>query len=230
LPGDDTKNGLGGYSIIKDPVESNGIQTTIGAWLQFEFPRKVIPKHLMLVVETQEEEYDSGDLPMHYGRWHWEYSNDGVAWTSIGSAWSFSESAFYMVAPRTGNFGLSGIGDGATHWRMVLNSGPAFRENYVLCQFMFNLTDSGSMSTTLRIDFSDDVDGLRPTVTIVGASPYNVSFTDGTSDTLNFTLSNVPNFTGSLAFTDGTSDALEFYSDLLPSIYPQTIVVATGRK
>jgi hypothetical protein len=229
-PGGDQKNGEGFFSIIKDPVETNGIQTTVGAWFQFEFPRKVIFKHLMLVQLTQAEEYVA-DVPQHYGTWHWEYSDDGLGWTVIGDPWSFCEDANFMVAPRTGRFDLdtTELGDGATHWRMVLDAGPAFRDNYSLAQFIFNLDDVGALSNTLAIAFTDDADNAPPTPTVTAISPYNVAFTDGTSDVLTFDLTNVPNFDGTLAFTDGTSDVLEFYSDLLPSIFAQTVVISRGR-
>ena len=232
-PGGTTKNGDGLFAQISKAGGSGGAeQDQVGAYFQFTYPREVIPRHIMFVSLVQVEEYDSGDLPMHYGTWHWEFSKDGTTWVVVGSPWSFREDAKFMMAPRSGAWDLNhaDLGQGASRWRMVLNSGPAFRSNYTIGQIIFDLIDPGSLATNFRIDFTDDVDGVSPTVTVVGSSPYNVKFSDGSDDVLTFELTNTPNFSGSVDFSDGTSDVLNFVGSFTPTFYPQVVVVATGRR
>jgi hypothetical protein len=219
--------GPGKVGVNADPV------TTAGAWFGFEFPRPVTPKHILFInYNSQSESYDSGDNPLHFGAWHWEYSeNSGATWTAIGGTWSFREDCVYMVAPREPNFALGAFGEGgagATHWRMVLDQGPAWGNGRDLIQVIFDLDDTTGLAPPYVIDFTDDTDGT-PAVATIGppGSPYVVRFSDGADDALSFTIENIPNPVLTVAFTDeGTFD---HWSDLYPSIVVQTVVIATGR-
>lgn len=217
---------------IGTAANSSNPVSTVGAWLQFVFPRPVIMNHFMLVSQGNAEVY-SGGLPTRFGTWHWEYSlNSGGTWTAIGDPWSFSENVQYMVAPRDGSqFALGPIGTdgkGATHWRMVLDAGPAFGAGNTLWQAMFDLIDVTGQAPPLTIAFSDDTDGVPATPTIGGpGSPYVIAFTDGTDDKLTATVVNTPNAVLVIAFDDGGT--FDTWSDIFPSVVVQSILIATGR-
>lgn len=209
----------------------SGPQNTVGAYIEFEFPRPVIHQHIVLQVQLPEV-YSSGN-PTRYGKWHWEYSkNGGATWTPIGIQWWFFQAdGAFMLAPHTGEtFGLAGdatLGEGATRWRMVLDAGPAFGGTYTASEILFNVIDSEELVAQLTVAFSDDVDGdpVFPTLGAPG-TPYIVAFSDGSSDVLSLTLENTPNPVLTIAFTD--EGTFETWSDLYPSVTVQTIVVATG--
>jgi len=209
--------------------------SVVGAWLQFVFPRPVIMQRLMFVTfNTDGEVYDSGDEPTMFGRWHWEISkNEGTTWAQVGSSWSFCEGAD-MVAPRDlSPFDIdrsdAGTGaDGVSHWRMVLEEGPAFGFSEILDQIVFDLYDATGLAPLYTVDFTDDVDG-EPVVFIPGAagSEYEVAFSDGSDDKLTFVFENTPNPVLTVHFDDGAT--FDTWSDLYPSVVVQTILVTTGR-
>jgi hypothetical protein len=222
--------GLGAASALATPV------TTVGAWFQFVFPRPVTPKHLQFINwNNQTEVYDSGGLPTIYGQWHWEFSeNSGGSWTPVGDTWFFREDCDYMIAPETpgDDFALGAVGaegHGATHWRMVLDAGPAMGGGVLFTQLQFNLDDVTGQAPPYTIAFTDDADGALPVVTIgPPGSPYVVKFTDGNEDGLTtLTFENIPNPVLTIAFTD--EGVFDTWSDLYPSIVVQTVVIATGR-
>jgi len=209
--------------------------SVVGAWLQFVFPRPVIMQRLMFVTfNTDGEVYDSGDEPTIFGRWHWEISkNDGTTWAQVGSSWSFCEGGD-MVAPRDlSPFDIdrsdAGVGeDGVTHWRMVLEEGPAFGTAEVLDQIVFDLYDATGLAPLFTVDFTDDIDG-EPIVFVPGdsGSPYVVTFSDGSDDKLTFVFENTPNPVLAVHFDDGAT--FDTWSDLYPSVVVQTTLVTTGR-
>lgn len=218
------------YSIVGTAANSGIAVTTVGAYFQFVFPRIVIPLHFLMQVENREV-YDSGGDPTIYGKWHWEYSlNGGVSYTPIGNTWWFKENCDYCLAPNTGEtFGLKGvpgIGDGATHWRMVLDAGPAFG-NHSIYEVMFNLHDIGDQTVAFEAFFSDDVDGALPVVSITSLSPFFVQFSDGADDKIGGTFTNTPNPLLSAFFTDEST--MTFRASFEPSTYVQTVVVMTGK-
>jgi hypothetical protein len=138
-----------------------------------------------------------------------------------------------MVAPRDGSqFALGPIGTdgkGATHWRMVLDQGPAMGSGNTMWQIMFDLIDVTGQAPPLTIAFTDDADGVPATPTIGGpGSPYVIAFTDGTDDKLTATVVNTPNAVLVIAFDDGGT--FETWSDIFPSVVVQTMVIATGRR
>jgi hypothetical protein len=204
--------------------------STVGAYIQFVYPREVIQQRFVLQTQTQEV-YDSGDEPTKYGKWHWEYSkNNGATWVPIGSTWWFYEAVQHMLAPHTGEtFGRSGdvdLGDGATHWRMVLDEGPAFG-GINTYEIVFDLIDSESLIAALGIEFTDDADGLLPTATVTSESAYTVKFTDGTDDVITATIENLPNPLLDITFTD--EGEFTARGNFEPTMFVQTVVVATGR-
>lgn len=83
---------------LVEPVHSGAV-TNPGEWIQFEFPRNVRMNHIILNTFSAQESYSAG-LPQHWGAWHWEYSDDGAAFTSMGGSWSFSPGVDFMLAPR----------------------------------------------------------------------------------------------------------------------------------
>lgn len=208
---------------------------TVGAWIQFVFPRPVIFKNLQFINWNNQKEVWSSGNPTKYGKWHWEYSLDsGGSWTSVGAQWWFRENCTHMTAPQAAGsqFNLGAIGPdghGATHWRMVLDAGPAFDGGAQQTQLRFNLEDVTGQAPPYTINFTDDTDGQLATVFIgPPGSPYVVRFSDNVDDglnTLNFT--NVPNPVLTIAFTD--EGQFDTWSDVYPSIVVQTVVIATGR-
>jgi hypothetical protein len=135
----------------------------------------------------------------------------------------------YMIAPQSGGFFLPGMPtDGAPHWRMVLDSGPAFGGRS-LVQIQFDLFDTSGLAPPLVIAFSDDTDGVPATVTIgPPGDPYVVKFSDGSDDGFGtLTPTNTPNPLLTVAFTD--EGQFDTWSDLYPSVVVQTVVVSTGR-
>jgi hypothetical protein len=229
---DTTKKQVG----IGQAANSNNAVSTVGAWFSFQFPRPVTPKHLCFVLYNHgEEEYTGGDpdAPAHYGMWHWEFSeNGGGSWESVGDPWVFRDNCSYMIAPRTPNFDLGDVGEdglGATHWRMVLDQGPAFGGGRDLMQIIFDLDDPTDLAPPFYVNFTDDTDGI-PVVPVIGdaGSPYIVTFTDGSSDVLDYTVLNIPNPVLTIAYTD--NGTFEHWSDLYPSMVVQTIVIAKGRQ
>lgn len=210
---------------------SNAVTAT-GAYFGFQFPRPVVPKHLCFINYNDAVESYVGDTPQHYGTWHWEYSlNSGGSWTSVGGTWSFRDGCVHMIAPREPNFALPPVGtdgEGATHWRMVLDSGPAFGSGRGIMQIMFDLDDVTDLAPPFTVDFTDDTDATPVTPTIgAPGSAYIVRFSDGTDDALNFTVLNIPNPVLTIAFTD--DGQFDTWSDLYPSMVVQTIVIAKGR-
>jgi hypothetical protein len=219
--------GPGKVGVNADPV------TTVGAWFGFQFPRPVVPKHICFVNYNSEvESYDSGDNPQQFGAWHWEYSlNSGATWTAIGGTWSFREDCVYMIAPREPDFALGPVGtdgNGATHWRMVLDQGPAWGDALELYQLIFDLDDVTGQAPPLEVNFTDDTDD-DPAVSTIGppGSPYVVSFSDGSDDGLTLVVQNIPNPILTAHFTD--NGQFDHWSDLYPSIVVQSVVIATGR-
>lgn len=215
---------------IGDPV------STVGAYLQFVFPRPVIMKRLCIPLfnDADGEQYDSGDLPTKFGMWHWEYSkNSGASWVACPQSWSFTESQD-LVAPRDlTEFVIdqtdAGVGaNGVSHWRMVLDQGPAMGHGHLLDQVIFDLFDATGLAPTYSINFTDDIDG-EPIVFTLGnpGSPYVVALSDGSDDVLSLTFTNIPNPVLTCHFDDGGT--FDTWSDLYPSMVVQTIVNATGR-
>jgi hypothetical protein len=207
-------------------------QTTVGEWLQFEFPRKVRFHHLVFNLANGDlEALDSGGNPTFYGKWHWEVS-DGGGFTQVGGSWYFSESSEFMVAPgatAAAGFGLPDDG-GHLKWRMVLEAGPAFGNDKLLAQVIFHLDDPGNQDPGLSVAFTDDIDEEPPLLQpAVAGSPYIILFTDGSDDALAAPLSVTFNAILTIEFTDGTSDQLTMFSDLFPSVVVQTFTHATGR-
>jgi hypothetical protein len=140
-----------------------------------------------------------------------------------------------ILAPRDGRsfFDIdtsdAGVGaQGTTHWRMVLDRGPAFGSGTIQCQLMFDLFDATGQAPTFGINFTDDTDGTPITI-VLGApgSPYSVALSDGTDDQLTFTFTNIPNPVLTCHFDDGGT--FDTWSDLYPSVVVQTIVVTSGR-
>lgn len=220
--------GLGDVANVNNPVSA------VGAYLQFVFPRPVSHKHFMFVNYNNSKETYTGDDPDHYGVWHWEYStNSGATWTAVGDPWSFHENCQYMVAPRTGTFDLPAVGDtgqGATHWRMVLDQGPVMGGTWgQFLQIIFDLEDVTGQAPPLEILFTDDTDGIPVVATIGGAgNPFEVRFSDGSDDGFNtLTLINVPNPVLNITFNDEA--VFDTWSDLYPSTVVQTIVISTGK-
>lgn len=211
--------------------------STVGQYIQFVFPRKVYPFQMVFQSQTGKEVYDSGGEPTVFGKWHWEISNNGGAtFFQVGGSWKFCEDAQYALAPHDpstifdftpGSGGLDA--DGATHWRMVLDAGPAFGGGVNLRQIMFNLWDVTNQGPPLSVAFSDDTDGVFPTLTVTGLSPFVVDFKDGTDDKLDATATIINNPIMSVDFSDGTDDALTAVGSFFPSRVVQTTVVATGR-
>ena len=209
--------------------------SVVGAWLQFVFPRPVIMQRLMFVTfNTDGEVYDSGDEPTIFGRWHWEISkNSGTSWAQVGTSWSFCEGGD-MVAPRDLSAFVidrsdAGVGaDGVTHWRMVLEEGPAFGYAEILDQIVFDLYDATGLAPLYTVNFTDDIDN-EPVVFVPGdpGSPYVVAFSDGSDDKLTFEFENTPNPVLTVHFEDGAT--FDTWSDLYPSVVVQTTLVTTGR-
>lgn len=222
-------------AIGKNTATTGQPVTIAGAWLQFVFPRPVIFEHLMVELKNADLEVYSAGNPTKYGRWHWEYSkNAGVTWAQTGSSWSFVEDQTQMYAPR--DFSIfdidrtsTGVGDnGVTHWRMVLEAGPAFGFAQVLSELIFDLYDVTGQAPTFSINFTDDTDGtLVPFTAGTPGSPYSVFFSDGTDDTLTGTPTVTPNPVLIVHYDDGAT--FDTWSDLYPSVTVQTIVIATGR-
>jgi hypothetical protein len=222
---------------IGTPANALVAVTTVGAWLQFVFPRPVYFQRLMIhLVSNSDHEVYSGANPTLYGKWHWEYSkNSGSTWTACAESWSFNDGGGDMIAPRSVHddfvfdFTDAGIGEnGVTHWRMVLDQGPAFG-NRQLKQFVFELFDATGQEPTFEVHFSDDVDGTSiPFTPGAPGSPYVVAFTDAFDDGFNTaTFTNIPNPVLTVAFTD--DGQFDTWSDLYPSLVVQTIINATGR-
>lgn len=207
-------------------------QTTPGQWLQFSFPRKVRFHHLVFNLANGDLEVYSSGVATRYGQWHWEVNDGGSVWTQVGPMWQFTVASEFMLAPDyapAAGFGLPDDG-GHKNWRMVLEAGPAFGNDKLLAQVIFHLDDPGNQDTGLSVAFTDDVDTELPVLQPpVPGSPYELLFTDGSSDVLTLTLTNIPNPILTVAFTDGTTDQLDFFSDLFPSQHVQVFVRATGR-
>lgn len=210
--------------------------STVGAYLQFVFPRPVYPFQMVFQSRSGTEEYDSGGEPTVFGKWHWEISNNGGStWFAVGSSWKFCENARYALAPHDGSVfdltpGSGGLNeDGATHWRMVLDAGPAFGGGVNLRQIMFNLWDVSNQGAPLTLAFTDDTDTAYPTLTVTGLSPYTVDFKDGSDDKLDATATIINNPIMSVAFSDAEEDGLTAIGSFYPSRVVQTTVVATGR-
>lgn len=229
--GDATKSG---HQAAIGKTPSGNPMDVAGEWLQFVFPRPVIMKRLMFVTFNTSGEAYVSNLPTIFGTWHWEISkNSGTTWSQVGTSWSFSVGGD-MVAPRNlGEFDIDrsnlGVGaDGVSHWRMVLESGPAFGIAEVLDQVTFDLYDVTGLAPSLTVDFTDDADGV-PIVFTLGnpGSPYQVAFSDDSDDKLTLEVQNTPNPVLTVAFDDGA--AFDTWSDLYPSIVVQTSVVTTGR-
>jgi hypothetical protein len=233
--GDSTKNNK--LAAIGKPSATLGDPVTaVGAYLQFAFPRPVVMNRIMFsLFNTPDGEEYVGDVPQHFGTWHWEASkNNGASWIVVSGAWSFSAGGD-MVAPRLLEpFDIdqteAGVGEnGVTHWRMVLDSGPAFGYGTKLMQIIFDLYDATGLAPTLTVNFTDDTDGVPVTITPGNpGSPYIVSFSDGSDDKLTLTVENIPNPLLTVAFDDGGT--FDTWSDLYPSMVVQTIVNATGRR
>lgn len=204
--------------------------STVGAYLQFVFPRVVTMQHLLFQMNGTPEVLDSGGNPTRFGLWHWEIStNGGTSWAQVGSSWHFGEDAQYMLAPSPDGFGLDPSTAAATHWRMVLESGPAFGNVASINQIMFNLVDSGQQQTYFGVAFTDGTDdALSATISVTTGDPFTVAFTDGTDDALTFTLSIVVNPLISIAFDDGT-DQLVAFGDFYPLPFVQSSTIVTGR-
>jgi hypothetical protein len=208
--------------------------STVGAYIEFTFPRKVVINHVLFQVDSNAQEaFDSGGNPTVFGKWHWEISTDGSTYAQVGPSWHFREACTYMVAPTTDGFGLVGdpaIGDGIQHWRMVLESGPAFGA-INLYQIMFNVLDSQDVGVSLSGGFSDNFDDtMSGSPTVVAGSPNQIHFSDSDDDAMSGTLAVTANFTLSADFSDGDSDALDGFGSFSPLIIPQQMVISTGRK
>jgi hypothetical protein len=239
IDGDDyTGPDLSGHVYALSQIGSNAgganAMNTAGEYIQFVFPRPVNIKHILFQSVTGTETY-VGDDPTIFGLWHWEVSSDnGSSWYPVGDPWSFREDCQYTPAPRVGRFELpetevGGVGaNGRTHWRMVLDAGPAFGGAVNINQVMFDVVDRGNQSEYTAVAFSDDTDGtaLAPTIGPPG-SPTIVGLSDGTDDKLTFTVTIIPNPVLTVAFDDGGT--FDTWSDLYPSLVVQTILVATGR-
>lgn len=205
--------------------------TTVGKYLQFQFPRKVMMKHLVVQLSNGEEEYDSGGDPTVLGAWHWEVSNNGTTFETLAGTWKFNEGSRYALAPGQAPFNTAALGDqdGYAYWRMVLDGGSAFGGGNSVNQIMFDLVDKAELQPTLSILFTDDVDNIPPTVSIGAAgSPFTVVFTDNTGDGLSYTLSVIINPLLSVTFTD--EGDFEPLGDFYPATYVQTLLMVTGRK
>lgn len=112
---------------------------------------------------------------------------------------------------------------------MVLDEGPAFGGGLHMRQCLFQLQDSGDMGTPMSVNFSDDVDGELPTLTIINESPFIVRFSDATEDGLTLDLTITPNLDLSIAFSDAAEDGLTAYGSFYPSVFGQTMIITTGR-
>lgn len=228
--------------------------STAGQYMQFVFPRKVYMNYVLFQIDIGFAEVYSGGNPTKYGKWHWEIStNGGTTWFQVGDTWWFRDDCSYMAAPQIGynpNDAIGGGGPGhsivdsngtfnfprndstgvpvagCTHWRMVLESGPAFAQS--VYQIMFDLQDPGDTSLPLTAAFTDDTDGLLPVLTMVAGNPRRVAFTDGDSDVLTGTLTIIPNLHLTANFSDGDSDVLEAYGSFYPSTVVQTIINSKG--
>lgn len=225
-----------GYGGIERKVQlgkasnPNTAQDVVGSYLQFVFPRGVIPYYLLFEMAQGKENYDSGGEPTLAGKWHWEFSNTGGAsWIALTESWFFREAA-YMVAPSETYFDvIAGPSAGSTHWRMVLDEGPAFGGGTIIRQILFTFRDYAELGTPLSVSFTDDTDATPATVTITSESPYIVRLSDGTDDGLTFTATIIPNLSLTIAFSDAADDGITAYGSFYPSVFGQTMVITTGR-
>lgn len=227
------------YVSLQSNALTNTPVSTVGAYLQFVFPRPVVFQRLMLSVQSggsNREVYDSGDEPTKYGEWHWEYSkNSGTTWAACTESWSFMAGVEDMLAPRDGRsfFDIdtsdAGVGPtGVTHWRMVLDQGPAFGAGLVQAQFIFDLFDASGQAPTFAVNFTDDTDGAPIAIVLGGpGTAYRVALSDSSDDALTFAFTNTPNPVLTCNFDDGGT--FDTWSDLYPSVVVQTIVVTSGR-